>query len=64
MTQFIKRFQLDLRIWIGITGVIVAGIALLTLLGYAFGEERLYNWAGSIGMALNTAIEFVFVGLG
>lgn len=64
MKKIINRFQLDVRIWIGLVGVSVVCIALLSILGYVFGQQRFYSWNGGIGMAVNTAVEFVLVGLG
>jgi len=64
MAGFWKKFRFDVRVCIGLFGVIIATIALQAVAGYIFANEPLYTWAGSIGMALNTAIEFVFCGLG
>ncbi len=55
-----KRF--DIRVSVGILGVVIMTIAMQTIAGYIFGDESYYTWVGPIGMALNTAIEFLFCG--
>lgn len=46
-------------------GLIILAIALLSLSGHLYGERRLYNWndAQTAGMGMNTAIEFIGVGI-
>lgn len=69
-------FGLSLRFlqnrWIGrkvavvgneLTGLIVAGLALIALIGYASGTESAYGWGEFTRMALHTTIGFLIAGI-
>ena len=45
-------------------GLLVLSIGSYALLGYIAKREEYYRWAQDVGMALNTAIAFVAVGIG
>lgn len=51
--------------WVRFNGLIVLAIAIVGLAGHLAGEEHLYNWNGSrsAGMGVNTAVEFIAVGI-
>ena len=50
------------RMIVGLAGVAITCIALLSLFGIMLGIKILYEWA-DVGMALNTSICFILVGV-
>ena len=48
---------------IQLLGLVCSGIGMLTIAGYIAGKPGMYTWSGDMGMALNTAIVFVLIGI-
>jgi hypothetical protein len=51
------------KLFIIISGIIVAFVGIMTLIGYSLGIPSLYQWSGGEDyMAINTAVCFTLVG--
>ncbi len=49
--------------WILSLAALISGISTVSLLGYLFGVPTAYGWNQLTGMALNTSLGFIFIGL-
>lgn len=63
--KFLKviTYNLVLYQFIQFLGLFILGGGLYALLGYIAHRENFYKWSNDVGMALNTSILFVAVGL-
>lgn len=52
-----------MRHTVGVLGTIVLVIGLLALVGHIVNMSQLYRWTNDVGMAFNTSIAFILVGV-